>query len=293
MQLISVLFFRLLVFLTGLLPFRLLYVLSDFTTFLLHRVIGYRKKVVKHNLGISFPEKEAKEINRLVKLSYRNLSDILLESLKGFSMHPEKDMKRFKLLNPQFLDQYKEQHKNLLMVTAHYNNWEWGSLFLPNQMSFDHVLVLYKPLKNRCLDRYLRKHREHFGLVIRSIYETAESFAELMDKQSVFTLVADQSPSNISRAYWVDFLGRPTAFLHGVEHYARLYDLPVIYIDIQRKKRGFYELTLSSLTDEPLKLKDGEITSLYARKMEEIIRQKPQDWLWSHKRWKHQPPSAS
>ncbi len=293
MQLISALFFWLLVFLIRLLPFRLLYVFSDFLSVFLYRIIGYRKEVVKQNLRNSFPEKNSREIDLLVKLSYRNLSDILLEGLKGFTMSPEKDEDRFKLQNPQFLEPYKKRHQNLLMVTAHYGNWEWGSLFLPNQMNFDHLLVLYKPLKNKYLDNHLRKHREHFGLVIRSIYKTAEAFSELMSKETIFTLVADQSPSNLQRAYWTYFLGQPTAFLHGVEHYARLYNLPVIYLDIQRKKRGFYELTLSSLVEEPLKFKEGEITSLYAEKMEEIIRRKPQDWLWSHKRWKHKPPSVS
>jgi len=292
MQLISALFFWLLVFVIRLIPFRLLYVLSDFMAFVLHRVFAYRKEVVTENLKACFPEKDASEINQLIRLSYRNLSDILIEGIKGFSMNPQKDQKRYQLLNPELLEKYQQQHKDIMMVTGHYSNWEWGSLFLPTQMHYDNLLVLYKPLKNKYLDHYLRKHRERFHMAIRSMYHTPKAFAEFRNRQTIFTLVADQSPSNVSSSYWINFLGRQTAFLHGIEHYTRLYDLPLVYLDIQRKKRGFYELELSLLTEEPLTLSDGELTTLYARQLEKVIRQKPEDWLWSHKRWKHQPPSS-
>ena len=179
------------------------------------------------------------------------------------------------------------------MVASHYANWEWGSYFLTRLMPFENIIVLYKPLKNKYLDRYMLRKRESKGLFIRSILETSKVFDEFKNRPTIFTLVADQSPSNPTRSFWVDFMGQKTAFLHGVEHYARKYELPVVYLDIQRVKRGYYNLKLSLLTDEPNRLSEGEVTARYAAKLEEIIRNKPEDWLWSHKRWKHQWPVSN
>ncbi len=288
MQFISAIFFWIFVFLTKFLPFRLLYVLSDGVAFLLYRVIGYRKKVVFQNLQMVFPEKDKHEIKRIVRLSYRNLSDIFLESLKGFTLQPEKQIKRYKIINPEFLKAYADKQQSVIMTAGHYGNWEWGSYFLTLQVPFFNILVLYKPLKNKMIDAYMRKRRESTGLAIRSILETSKVFEEFKTQPTIFTLVADQSPSNPARSHWVDFLGRPTAFLHGVESYAKQYNLPVIFLDIQRVRRGYYELELSPLTNDSQSLDEGGITALYARKMEDVIRKKPEDWLWSHKRWKHQ-----
>ncbi len=288
MQFISAIFFWVFVFLTKFLPFRLLYVLSDGVAFLLYRVIGYRKKVVFQNLQMVFPEKDKHEIKRIVRLSYRNLADIFLESVKGFTLQPEKQIKRYKIINPEFLKTYADKQQSVIMAAGHYANWEWGSYFLTLQIPFFNILVLYKPLKNKMIDAYMRKRRESTGLAIRSILETSKVFEEFKTLPTIFTLVADQSPSNPARSHWVDFLGRPTAFLHGVESYAKQYNLPVVFLDIQRVRRGYYELELSLLTNDSQSLDEGEITARYARKMEDVIRKKPEDWLWSHKRWKHQ-----
>jgi len=290
MQFISAIFFWVFVFFTKFLPFRLLYVFSDGVAFLLYRVIGYRKKVVFQNLQMVFPEKDKHEIKRIARLSYRNLADIFLESVKGFTLQPEKQVKRYKIINPEFLKAYADKRQSVIMTAGHYANWEWGSYFLTLQIPFFNILVLYKPLKNKMIDAYMRKRRESTGLAIRSILETSKVFEEFKTLPTIFTLVADQSPSNPTRSHWVDFLGRPTAFLHGVESYAKQYNLPVIFIDIQRVRRGYYELELSPLTNHPQLLAEGDITTLYAQKMEAVIRKKPEDWLWSHKRWKHQPP---
>jgi KDO2-lipid IV(A) lauroyltransferase len=290
MQFVSALFFRLMVFLFWLLPFRLIYILSDGFAFLLHHVFRYRFGVVRSNLRRAFPEKDDSEINRLVRLSYRNVADIFVESIKGFTLHPEKQVKRYKLINPEFLKPYAEKQQSVMMTAGHYGNWEWGSYFLTLQIPVFNILVLYKPLKNKMIDAYMRKRRESTGLAIRSILETSKVFEEFKTQPTIFTLIADQSPSNLTRSYWVEFMDQPTAFLHGVESYAKKYGLPVVFLDIQRVARGYYELELSLISDNPNALAEGEITALYAHKMEEVIRKKPEDWLWSHKRWKHQPP---
>lgn len=289
MQYLSALFFQLAVFLLRLMPFRLMYLLADGLAFLLHHVVGYRRNVVVSNLRMAFPEKNETEIRRLARLSYRNLADIFLESVKGFSLSPEKQVHRYKILNPEFLQTYANQQQSVIVAAGHYANWEWGSYFLPLQISYFNILVLYKPLKNKIIDAYMRKKRESTGFITQSIMDTAKVFEDFKLKPTLFTLVADQSPSNPNRSYWVNFLGRPTAFLHGIEMYARKYNLPVIFLDVQRVKRGYYELEFSPIVEHPQSLAEGEITARYARKLEEVIRKKPEDWLWSHKRWKHQP----
>ena len=274
------------IFLIGLIPFRVLYIISDFLRFVLHRVVGYRKKVVEENIRNSFPGLSVAEQKKLVNRSYKNLADIFVEGIKGFTISDKQVVARHKFINPEFLTPYTEAGKSVILLPAHYGNWEWGGLSIPLQLDNKHVIVLYKPLSNKFADRLVKKNRSRTGIFMGSIYETARLFKNYVVQTTAFFLLADQSPTNVSRSYWTNFMGRETAFLHGPERYARLYQLPVIFVDIQRVKRGYYEVGFSLITDNPASLPEGEITALYARKLEEVIRKKPENWLWSHRRWK-------
>ncbi len=278
------------IFLIGLIPFRVLYVISDFLRFVLYRVVGYRRKVVEDNIRQSFPELPEAEQKRLVRLSYKNLADIITEGVKAFTMSDKQVVKRYKFINPEFLTSYKEAGKSVILLPAHYGNWEWGGLSIPLQLDYRHIIVLYKPLSNKFADRLVKKNRTRTGIFMGSIFKTAKLFKTYTSQTTAFFLIADQSPSNMRKANWVNFFGRETAFIHGPEQYARLYQLPVIFVDVQRVKRGHYEIEFSLLTDDPASLSKGEVTVLYARKLEEIILKKPENWLWSHRRWKHQKP---
>ncbi len=275
------------IFLIGLIPFRVLYVISDFLRFVLYRVVGYRRKVVEDNIRNSFPDLPVAEQKKLINLSYKNLADIIIEGVKVFTMSDKQIVARHKFINPEFLTPYIEAGKSVILLPAHYGNWEWGGLSIPLQLDYKHIIVLYKPLSNKFADRLVKKNRSRTGIFMGSIFETAKLFQTYVSQTTAFFLVADQSPSNRRKAYWVNFLGRETAFLHGPERYARLYQLPVIFVDVQRVKRGYYEVEFSLLTDDPASLPKGGITALYARKLEDIIRKKPENWLWSHRRWKH------
>jgi KDO2-lipid IV(A) lauroyltransferase len=226
------------------------------------------------------------EHKKLVSLSYKNLTDIFVEAVKGFTISGKRIVARHKYINPEFLTPYIEAGKSVMALSAHYGNWEWGGLSTPLQVDYKKVIVLYKPLSNKSADRMARKNRSRTGISMESIYETARLFEHYAKKTTAFYLLADQSPSNASKSYWTTFMGRETAFLHGPERYARLHDLPVIFLDIQRVKRGYYTLEFSLLTNNPVSLPNGEITARYARKLEEVIRKKPENWLWSHRRWK-------
>ncbi len=286
MQYIGYIFFRLLVFLFSLVPFWVLYLHSDILYFFFFHVFGYRKNVVYKNLKNAFPEKSEKEIHKIAKGFYKNLSDITLESIKGLSMSQKTLRKRYPVINIELLDDYFKKGQSIIGLAAHYANWEWGVISFGFQ--FKHKSIgLYKPLSNKYIDNYVKKARAAWGMNLVSIKDTRKAFEEEHKKPTVFFMISDQSPSNIKRAKRVQFLNQDTACLHGAELYAKKYDIPLVFGDVQRIKRGYYQVELSVFEENPQNTAEGEITERYMKKLEEIIRAKPENWLWSHKRWKH------
>jgi Kdo2-lipid IVA lauroyltransferase/acyltransferase len=275
------------IILAGIMPFKALYIFSDFIYLLIYHVIGYRRNVVSSNLRSSFPEKNAKERLLIERQFYHHLCDISLESIKGFTMSPQEIIRRHHILNPALADYYFDNNLSVIAVPGHYNNWEWGSLS-PGLQIKSPIVAFYKPLNNRLVDAFVKKHRAKFNTSLASIRETALTFNDFGTTPNVFIMASDQSPTNLRDCYWFDFLNHDTPWLHGPEKYARKYNWPVIYVDIQKVKRGFYELNLAVLTENPASLPDGEITRLYAKHLENSILMNPAYWLWSHRRWKHQ-----
>ncbi len=272
--------------LVGILPFFLFYGFSSFMGFLISRVIRYRRGVAEDNIRrSSIVEKTSKDLNKLVNEVYKNMTDVLLEGLKGFTLPTKILLKRHKVVNPEILDPYFENNQSIMGVLGHYNNWEWGSLSAGKQLKHK-IVALYKPFSNKLIDRYVIKIRARYGTTLASIFKTARAFEENVNKTTLFLLVADQSPSNARSAYWVNFLGRNTAFLKGPERNAKKNNLPVFFIDIQRIKRGYYEVEFNLLAEDPSALAEGEITQRYAKRLEEQIIQHPENWLWTHRRWK-------
>ena len=285
MNLLAAFFFYLFVLLLGIMPFRMLYILSDFVSFLLRRVFSYRKVVVINNLRSSFPELSEEEIRIIVKHTYHNLSDVFMEGIRAFTMTRKQIRKRHHILNPEILEPYFEAGQGIIVVTGHYGNWEWGALSPALQTHF-HIIGFYKPLKNKWMNRLVNRNRSRYGTTLVPIRQTTDAFETYKGQTVLYLMAADQSPSNREAAYWANFLGRDTAFLHGPEKHARNNNYPVVFVAIRRVKRGFYELELTSLVEDPSKLSDGEITRLFAEKLESLIREDPANWLWSHKRWK-------
>ncbi len=291
-QFINYLFFLLFVGIIAIIPFRILYFVADFLAWLLRRVVKYRLAVVEDNLSQSDLTLTPNEKDKIIREIYRNLADVLMEGIKSFSMRRASIIKRHKVLNPELVNPYHARGDSLILVTGHIGNWEWGSLSAGIQTPY-HILGFYKPLRNKFIDRFLRYSRSKFGTLLAPIRQTSLSFEKQKGTPTVFLMAADQNPSRVSRAIWQNFLGRPTAFLHGPEKHAVKNNYPVIFAEINRVKRGMYELTLSVLVENPMECVPGEITSLYAAKLEKYIRQNPSSWLWTHKRWKHKPPKES
>jgi KDO2-lipid IV(A) lauroyltransferase len=287
MKFITAIFFLILVWLFAIIPFFILYPISNFFSGILSYLIGYRKKIIENNLRTCFPAKDDREIKKIVSSIYKNLTDIILESIKAFTMSKKQIVSRHKIINPEILNPYYEREQSVIAVTGHYGNWEWGSVSASLQTEFT-MVAFYKPLSNKIIDAFIRKSRARSKTRLVSIFETAKVFEKYKNTTTAYLMAADQSPGRqfMQNAYWLNFLNRDTAFLNGPEKYAKKYNYPVVYIDVQRVKRGFYEIVLSEIAENPSELKDGEITKRFAQKLENVIREEPANWLWSHNRWK-------
>ena len=287
-HLIVSIFFLMFVVIIAITPFRVLYFFSDCIAWLLRCVFRYRVKVVAENIERSDLDLSPEQKKELISKIYENLSDILLESLKGFSMSRASVRKRHKVLNPEIAETFYKNGQSLILATGHLGNWEWGSLSAGIQTPF-RILGFYKPLRNKYINRLIYMSRSRFGTILAPTRETSQGFANYQEVPTVFLMAADQNPRRVEQAKWVRFLGRDTAFLHGLEKYALKHRLPIIFVAINRVKRGKYELMLSVLTEDPSHFDPGEITQMYANKLESVIRDHPENWLWTHRRWKHKP----
>jgi len=271
-------------------PWFLMYTYSNIMAFFLHRVVKYRVKVTQENLKNSFPYKTVEELKILENKFYKNLADIAVETIKGFTIFNPVVRKRHKIVNPEFLDKYYNENQNVLGLAAHYANWEWGAISAGLYLKHKPVAI-YKPLKNPLIDWFMRWNRALRGTVMASIFNTEGTFEKYKNDVCLFILVADQSPSDMKKSYWLNFLNQDTACLHGPEKYAHLYNYPVVFIEIKKIKRGYYEVFLSELAENPSLLPDGEITKLYMNRVEKLITSKPEHWLWTHRRWKRKRES--
>lgn len=270
-----------------LVPFRALYALSDALAFLLFDVISYRRKVVFDNLRRAFPEKNENEIGQIARAAYRNLSDVTLETFKSFSMPYAEIERRCPCLNPEILNKYLDQNQSLILSGSHLANWEYSGLTMPPAFH-GATVTAYKPLTNKTMDAYLNRARARTGMEMVAMDEVFRAMRRRDKGQppAVFLLLSDQSPSSRKSAHWVDFFGHPTASLPGADVLARKFGFPVLYYQVRRVRRGFYEIVFSEICADPSTATETSITQAFARHLEADIRAQPEQWLWSHKRWK-------
>lgn len=217
---------------------------------------------------------------------YQHFCDLVLESLKGFSISKEQLNNRFKVKDRTLMDRLYDEGKNIVFVGGHYNNWEMLALGVAMQM--DHLLIgIYKPLSNSYFDEKLIKSRERFGMVLCPMRQTKRFFEQDFGKPKGIIFATDQSPSNPKSSYWMKFLNQDTAMLFGAEKYAKEFNMPVVYGVIHKPKRGYYEAEFKLVTEFPNETAYGEIIEKSNKLLEDDINTLPQYWLWTHKRWKH------
>jgi KDO2-lipid IV(A) lauroyltransferase len=287
MKFVGYIITRSLIWLLHLLPEFLLYFFSDIFYLLTYRLVGYRKKVVMDNLSRAFPDLGHKAIKRTARGFYHHLCDLILESAIAHFYSSKKALDKISYRNPELLDKFFLQGKQVLAVTAHYGNWEYLST-LPMVCKYP-VSAIYKPLKNKYFDRMTRHNREKFGVEVVAMEKVARKLiAHHRDGEPVLTIfLSDQRPMLHTVQYWTKFLGQDTPLFLGTEKLAHKLDAAVVFLKIRKLRRGRYEVEVVPVCDDPKGMKPFEITERHVRILEDLIREAPDYWLWSHRRWKH------
>lgn len=270
-------------------PFGALQAVSTFLYFVVYKVCGYRKKVVRTNLRNSFPEKSEAERLEIERKFYRHLCDVLMDGIKVFSISKDDLRAHLTCVNPEVIRKHYDAGQSVIIAVGHYNSWE---LFLTGVNLFvrHRAVVIYQPLSNAFLDRKLREKRSEYRTILLPSKDV-KSFFRSPGKEPTATVFAiDQSPSKPASCYWMEFLNQETGVLFGTEKYSRDYQQPVYYARIKQVKRSHYSLEFVEVSTTPESTTHGEITEKVTRMLESDIRHQPELWLWSHRRWKHRKP---
>lgn len=273
--------------LTAFLPLPVLYFLSDCLYPIVFYIIRYRKKVVFHNLRNAFPEKSENEIRNLAKRFYRNFCDILIETIKMFHFTEQELARHIKYANPEILDDFYNKGKSVIVVAAHYGNWEWLA-GLRTHSPF-HIIAVYKPLNSRIFDKIMKQLRTRFGVEVVPMANILKSLLQHAEQNhlTLSCFISDQSPVKKEIQYWTTFLNQHTPVYLGLEKIARKTNQAVVFLCPEKIRRGYYRVHITPITETPSSMTLYEITEQHVKILEEAIRKEPSLWLWSHRRWKH------
>ncbi|HEY2648996.1 MAG TPA: lysophospholipid acyltransferase family protein [Puia sp.] len=275
------------IYLLAILPFPVLYLFSYGIYILLYRLLGYRRKVVRQNLLNSFPEKQEKEIREIERRFYRYFCDLFLETFKTLTISRENMVRHCEFV-PETLaifNQLASENQSFMVVMGHFGNWEWGG----NTFSIcckHHLYVIYHPLSNKYFNGLVYRMRTRFGTGLIPMKDTLREMLKNRNELTATAFIADQSPLP-DRAYWMSFMNQDTPVFLGIEKIALKIRYPIVYITIRRVKRGYYKVFAERIELSSEHQKTGMITEIHTRKLEADIRSQPDNWLWTHRRWKH------
>lgn len=276
--------------LIGHLPLFILYQIAKLAKWLMYFVFSYRKKVIVNNIKNSFPDLSNSQVNALTVKFYGYLTDQMVEFFKGSTISKKEMLKRVNLVNEQIITNYLDKGIPVVLVAGHQGNWEWAVLRLA--LSENLYDIVYQKLSSPLFNEFTLWVRSRFGSNV--LMERRESVILARVRKNIpraICLAADQSPPKPESAYWTQFLNQPTGFFTGMERFAREYQYPVIFVELIRKKRGFYTMSFEELIKPSHENVDkGAIIELFARRLEKSVLKYPDQYLWSHKRWKHEKP---
>jgi len=270
----------------SLLPLRLLYLISNLLFLVCYYLLSYRKSIVVSNLKASFPEKNKTEIKQITRKFYHFFCDFIVESLKCFSISEKQALDRCKITNPEILDNLYRNNKSIVLASGHYNNWEMAAACL--NLSLKHqAAALYKPLSNKFFNKKFIESRSKFGIELIPKKEGKDYLKNNTDRNLIIGFGCDQCPKRSkNNLFWTRFLNQDTAIMFGTEKYAIEFNYAVIFMNMTRVKRGYYEIDLQIIEENPCSTSYGEISKKHTQLLEEQIRRDPAYWLWTHKRWK-------
>ena len=287
MQLLAYILIYPILWIVSMLPFRILYFVSDLLYILMYYVIGYRKKVVKKNLNLVFPNKSEAELRIVLKRFYHHLCDMIVESVKSMNISIDSMKSRYKFNNLDIITDYEKQNKSIILMCAHYGSWEW--IFILQTYTTHRSYAIYKRLQNKYFDRLVKSIRARYNSYLITTKETFSVMEEARKKGilSMSGFASDQSPKKDKARYWADFMGINVPVHTGAEALAKKLDMPIVFFSVKRMKRGFYEATFQTLADKPKSFKDYDITDRFLKLVEDQIIEAPEYYLWTHNRWKH------
>ncbi|MDP2541354.1 lipid A biosynthesis acyltransferase [Tenacibaculum discolor] len=276
-----------LIWILSILPMRLLYIISDFFRFIVFGLVGYRKKVVVENLKMAFPDKSDKEIKKIARKFYKHFVDLIFESIKAFTISEKEVLKRYKYKNPELVNNLTKEGKSIILLGAHQANWEW-SFSLPLVLDTQ-VFGAYTRLTNKYFEKAVKNSRTKFGIEGLKTSETIKGIHKnyLKKIQGAYILLSDQSPQVHKTHYWTEFFGIKVPIHTGAEILAKRYDFTVINYTVKKIKRGYFETEFELITDSPKDFENYQITDKYLEITERNIKEQPECYLWTHKRFKH------
>jgi Kdo2-lipid IVA lauroyltransferase/acyltransferase len=268
------------------LPFPVLYGLAYLAYLLLYFVFRYRREVVRQNLSRAFPEKSDQERTALGKAFYRRLCQVALEILRARRMHPEEFLQRVRVVNPEMLAHYSDNFQNsVIVLTIHQGNWEWMLHGASSEFKIP-IDAVYKPLHNEVVDQLIFDIRSQFGSRPLAMDKATRDILRRRREFRVFVMVADQSPVRSERGYWTQFMNQEANFYLGAETIAKMTGFPLLFAQCHRVRSGYYEIEFIELAKPPYDKESHAITDRYVELAEQAIRNDPQSWLWSNRRWK-------
>ena len=271
-------------------PFAALYFVADAFYLLNKYVIHYRYDVVRNNLRNAFPDKSERDLNILTEQIFRNLTDVLVEIIKGIGISREELERRMEITVGASVQELVNQGTPLIFLSAHYGNWEW--LHLYSCISLPHpLLAAYQPFHNQRFDAFMLKARGRFGGTVAPAKELIRQTIKHRKTIKTLQLLVDQTPARNERKYWTTFLNQDTAFIDGTDSLAWLTGMPVVFVATKRRKRGYYDVSVKLIAEPPYAKNDEVVVERYARELEGLILSEPSGWLWTHRRWKLSRPA--
>jgi KDO2-lipid IV(A) lauroyltransferase len=273
-------------YLLSLLPWRVMYIISDGLYVLIFYIIGYRKEVVKKNLLIAFPEKTEEERLRIAKDFYHNFLDTMVEIIKLISID-EKEFKKRITSNVEVLNDLKGKVPNVAIVCGHFFNWEIGNLAASLESKFK-LLAVYMPIENKPFDKIMYDMRKKFGAIMIPATDFKNHFLKYSETDYALGLIADQNPADTRNAYWLPFFNKLTPFVKGPEKNAKRNNSAVVFVNSSKPKRGYYIMNYILVTTEPNSYSEGALTKELITLIEKSIQNYPSNYLWSHRRFKHE-----
>lgn len=278
--------------LVGYLPYFVLYrMLAPFICFVLHRVVGYRKAIVRKNLGLAFPEKSEKELREIERKFYHHLSEVFVDVIDMTSMSPKELKRRMQVVNQEQTDK-EIGTNNWIAALAHFGEWEYFSVYAIDHPY--HNIGVYHPLSSKVMDRFMLYIRRRFGMEVAAMNSLARPVLKNLKakEQMALGLIADQRPRVAeSDRVWRTFLNQPSLFFGGIGNYAKRFGMMVYTLDIEKVKPSHYKCNFIQLYDGKEEITEEEIMDRYVAKTEEFIRRRPELWLWTHKRWSYRNPN--